>query len=214
MVISPKPARPEQGPSVRRESGDGVELDANEFQVLRRHHEMTWALIRKYAAAALEAEQSGRTVNFVIKVAPNATAEVQAEDELDIAMAAAQARGQARVADILQGEEMLTARAFGEEVSMSHETVNQKRKTGEILGLEGAKRGVRYPRWQVAPGHRPLPGLPEVFEALGRDPWRVFGFLRTPRAEFGGATALDLLKADRIGDVRTALQNVEQGAFA
>jgi hypothetical protein len=40
---------------------------------------------------------------------------------------------------------------------MSEEGIRVKRKLHEILGLEFAKRGIRYPGWQVLPDRRLLP---------------------------------------------------------
>lgn len=69
---------------------------------------------------------------------------------------------------------MRITRDFGPLIGASHETVNIKRKTGKVLGLEGAKRGVKDPRWQVTDAGLPLPGLAALFAALGKQPWTVY----------------------------------------
>lgn len=102
-------------------------------------------------------------------------------------------------------------------IGASHETVNTKRKRHEVLGLEGATRGVKYPRWQVTDSGLPLPGLPKLFEVLGEQPWIVFRFLKTPHAELGGKTALDVLKTGRVDAVDTVVgvaENQAAGAFS
>ncbi|WP_454854403.1 hypothetical protein [Rhizobium binxianense] len=71
------------------------------------------------------------------------------KDALDIALAAAKQRGSERVAEILKRPEMLSADEFADEIGSARETVNKKRKCHEVLGLEGTKRGVRFPKWQI-----------------------------------------------------------------
>ncbi len=109
---------------------------------------------------------------------------------------------------------MLTGRDFAILLGTSPETVNQKRKTGEVLGLEGTVRGVKYPRWQIMEDGRTLQGLSSLFELLGRDSWRVFRFLTSHYGELGGETALQAMKAGRLEAVRGVIQNIEQGVFA
>ncbi|MHB2208421.1 hypothetical protein [Methylobacterium sp. CM6257] len=148
-----------------------------------------------------------------VAAAPTIAASEQ-RDALDIALAAAKARGQAKVAEILKGEDMLTAREFGPLIGASHETVRVKRERFELLGLEGATRGVRYPRWQVTDDGLPLPGLPQLFAVLGPQPWTVHRFLRTAHAELGGRTALEALKAGQVEAVLGAARNQVAGHFA
>ncbi|MFN5485409.1 MAG: hypothetical protein ACK5AX_11315, partial [Bradyrhizobium sp.] len=71
-------------------------------------------------------------------------------DELDVALAAARQRGSVRVAQILNSPDMLSADAFADEIGATRETVHKKRRRHEVLGLEGPKRGVRFPKWQVS----------------------------------------------------------------
>jgi hypothetical protein len=152
-------------------------------------------------------------------VTPNGDAEPVAEkpagdDFLDLALATAKARGQASVTNILTGADMLTARDFGPLIGASHETVSTKRKRHEVLGLQGATRGVKYPRWQVTDAGLPLPGLPRLFEILGEQPWTVYRFPRTAHAELGGRTALDALKAGQVDAVVGVAKSQAAGAFA
>jgi hypothetical protein len=72
---------------------------------------------------------------------------------------------------------------------MSEEGVRSKRKRQEILGGELAKRGIRYPAWQILEGRQLLPTLPRLFEMLGNDPWRLFRFKQQRDSELGGARA-------------------------
>jgi hypothetical protein len=176
-------------------------------------------LLERFAEAASRAKSSGGPVDFTIKVTPNAaetTSAPQADagDALDVALAAAKARGAVRVTEILRLPGMLSARDFAPLVGMSHETVNQKRKSGELLGLQGATRGVRFPEWQVAEDGRPLPGLRSLSEILGGDPWTVYRFLTQRHNELAGQTALEALKAGRLEAVQGVARNISAGAFA
>lgn len=136
-----------------------------------------------------------------------------AGDELDAALAEARGRGARRAAEVLAGPGMLGADAFAALIGATRETVRQKRRRREVLGLEGARRGVRYPDWQVGDDGGLLPALPRLFGLLGDSPWAVHRFLLQRHPELDGARALDALKAGRAGDVLTAAENAGR-AFA
>ena len=180
-------------------------------------------VISSYADAAAKAERTGLDLIISYRVKPDGqvfevveakSAAQPAASPLDGAVARAKARGATKVAEILKGPDMLTARDFGPLIGASHETVNTKRKRHEILGLEGATRGVKYPRWQVTDAGLPLPGLPSLFDLLGEQPWTVFRFLKTAHAELGGKTALDALKTGQVEAVLGVAQNQAAGAFS
>jgi hypothetical protein len=179
-------------------------------------------MISTYAEAAAKAKRTGRTFVVTYRVTPDgkaeavtaAPAEKPAGSPLDAAIARAKDRGATKVAEILKGEDMLTGRAFGPLIGASHETVNAKRKRHEVLGLQGATRGLKYPRWQVTADGRDLPGLPQVFEVLGDQPWTVYRFLRAAHAELGGRTALDALKAGQVDAVLNVAKNQAAGTFS
>lgn len=175
-----------------------------------------------FGRAVLRAERSGNPVRMTVIVEPHSTSpriafeEVTspAHDELDEALAAANTRGAARVADILNSADMLTADAFAEEIGATRETVHKKRRRHEVLGLEGPKRGVRFPKWQLNLSGELLPGLPFLFQALGDHPWAVYRFLLQEHPELDGASALDGLRRGRIEDVIAVAGTVGAGAFA
>src|ERR1039458_183153 len=182
-------------------------------QTLRNRQPFVRKLLERVAEAANQAERSGEAVDLTIKVTPYAsepaiTSTPVKGDALDKALVEARARGAVRVAEILKSPEMLSAREFGPLVGMSHETVNQKRKVGEVLGLQGATRGFRFPGWQVTPEGLPLPGLKTLFETLGGDPWTVYRFLLQQHNELAGESALDALKAGRVETVTGVARNV------
>lgn len=121
--------------------------------------------------------------------------------ELPAALAEARERGRALAARLLAGPEMLSSDAFAERIGVSRETVRQKLARHEVLGLAGAKRGWRFPSWQVSEDGQLLPGLPRLFSVLGGHPWTVYRFLLQRHPELEGATALDALRQGRIEEV-------------
>ena len=78
------------------------------------------------------------------------------EADLKDAPVAARERGRIRAADILNGEDMLSAEAFAELPGSTRVTVNTKRQQRQVLLLEGAKRGFRFPVWQVGSNGKPF----------------------------------------------------------
>lgn len=115
--------------------------------------------------------------------------------EARAALRRAYTRGADSAADLLAGPDMLSSDQIAERLGLSREAVLQKRRRGDLLGLEGAKRGVRFPAWQVGPDGLPIPALRELHDVLA-EPWAVFRFLRQQHPEFGMQTGLQVT-ADR-----------------
>jgi hypothetical protein len=195
-----------------------IRLPMSEAEFLKIGKRNNWhtvgRLLAGYNDVAEKAAQVGRDVAYTVRVTPEGDAEFVAKpDALDAALSAARNRGQAKVAEILKGADMLTASDFGSKIGASHETVNVKRRRGEVLGLQAATRAVRYPEWQLTDTGRLLPGLARLFEKLGRQPWTVYRFLRTPHAELDGRTALEALKAGEEKTVLEVADNQANGVF-
>lgn len=173
-------------------------------------------ILAEYADSVSKAVEAGHFVTFSFRVSPDGSAEPVSStsegDELDAALVAARARGQAKVTEILKGEDMLTASEFGKLIGASYETVNVKRKRFEVLGLEGATRGVKYPRWQVVDGGLLLPGLQQLFATVG-GPWTVYRFLCTTHAELAGRTGLDALRKGQVEAALGVARNQVAGTF-
>jgi hypothetical protein len=218
-------ARPASGPLLLVRAGKrvtAVPVSQERFNRLVDKEEMLGKMISGYADAAAKAKRTGKAYILAYRVTPDGEAEPlaeapagrPAEDGLGAALVRAKARGAAKAAEILKGADMLTARDFGPLIGASHETVNAKRKRHEVLGLEGATRGVRYPRWQVTEAGLPLPGLARLFDLLGGQPWTVYRFLRARHAELGGRTGLDALKAGQADLVAAVAGNQAAGVFS
>jgi hypothetical protein len=176
-------------------------------------------LLQVYAKAVDDAGRSGQSMQINITVAPEAattTVEVSRPemDSLDAALIRAEERGASAVAQLLSADDMLSSEAFADRIGTTRETVRQKRRRGEVLGLEGAKRGVRFPIWQLLDGHRLLPGLPQLFTKFGGQPWAVYRFLLQAHPELGGESALNRLKAGQLDEVLSVADNVAHGVPA
>ena len=139
------------------------------------------------------------------------TVEPAAAGDLELALAEARERGAKRAAEILAAPEMLSADAFARLIGVTREAVRLKRRRHEVLGLESAKRGVRFPDWQVTRDGGLLPGLPQLFERLGGNSWTVYRFLLQHHPELGGKTAIAVL---RTGKMEPVLSAAESAGFA
>jgi len=133
--------------------------------------------------------------------------------ELDGALAEARRRGALRVSEILAGPEMLSADEFAERLGTTRATITAWRHKNQVLGLEGATRGFRFPEWQVGDDGKPFRLLPEIFDRLGGEPWAVYRFLVQRHPELGGMTGKDALRRGRGGQVVKAAESVAR-AFA
>lgn len=179
-------------------------------------------LLKGFGKAVRDAKRSGRPVRITAVVDPERDlSEVAVEsvpeqpvDELDTALDEARARGATRAAEILIGPDMLTTDEFAAAIGASRETIHQKRKRHQVLGLEGAKRGVRFPEWQLSADGSLLPELPRLFKTLGGRPWTVYRFLVQRHPELDGKTALEALRDGRVDAVIAAAENIGQGVFA
>lgn len=168
------------------------------------------------------AKNTGKAVRvtYVIRSADDAP-EIEIEeiapepkDDLDDALEAAKQRGAARVAEILKGPEMLSADEFAREIGATRETVNRKRKRHEVLGLEGAKRGVRFPKWQIGEDGELIRGLPQLFEALNGHPWSVYRFLLQENNSLDGRTGLEALRNGMLDQAISVALSASRGDFS
>ncbi|PKA45040.1 XRE family transcriptional regulator [Rhizobium sullae] len=199
---------------------------------LPRKADFEKALIRQYAKAVQLSRKAGHQVSFRVVVDTLAGAQTisiveeeplpqdafpveevrEPDDELQAALAAARGRGQRRVAQIVAEDDMLGAEAFADLLGVSRVTVNTKRQHGQVLGLDGAKRGFRFPAWQLDRYGRPYAALPKLQEILG-GAWAVYRFLITPHGSLDGRTGLDALKRGRDEDVIAAAEGIARGDF-
>ena len=200
---------------------------------LPRKADFEKALIQQYAKAVQMSRKAGHQVSFRVVVDPLAGAqtisvveeepttredgfpveEVPGPDaDLQAALTAARERGRRRVAEILAEDDMLSAEAFAELLGVSRVTVNAKRQNRQVLGLDGAKRGFRFPAWQLDRDGRPYGALPKLHEILG-SAWAVYRFLISPHGALDGRTGIEALKRRHDDDVIAAAEGVAHGDF-
>lgn len=135
------------------------------------------------------------------------------EGVLEAALAEARHRGAARAAEVLAGPDMLSVEDFAGLIGVTREAVRQKLKRREVLGLQGAKRGVRYPVWQLTDEGRILPGLRELYGLFGDSAWAVFRFLVEPAAALRGRTPRDCLRQGETAAVLDLAESQARGDF-
>jgi hypothetical protein len=201
--------------------GSKLKIPDAASKVLTNNPKRMKALLQGYGVAIAKSRTTGRRVSFRVDVDPDGCTimtpveetapaaepiKTTAEDtELQAALAAARDRGRLRAAEILAGEDMLSADAFAEMLGTTRVTVNTKRQSGQVLGLDGAKRGFRFPVWQLDADGKPYAELAGLHERLG-GPWAVYRFLVQHHGELGGLTGREAL--DR-GKFKASLEAAE-----
>jgi len=208
-----------------------VALPSKSVQVLNPRKSGVRAVMEVLSERITESRESGRRTGFWVEVDPRGQPRVHAKetvarepmpatnadpndaDDLDAALAAARERGHLRVAEILAGDEMLSADAFAELLGVSRVTVNAKRQRHEVLAVDGARRGFRFPAWQVDENGKPFAAIPQLFEKLGDSPWTVYRFLVQRHPELEGATGVDALRQGRGEDVLETAESLAAGAI-
>jgi hypothetical protein len=178
-------------------------------------------LIKSYSDALERSRQTGKPVRFIVAIEPEGQSKITTlepetpddPDDLDQALAAARERGKSRATEILERADMLSADAFARLIGTSRVTVNAKRQAHQLLGLDGAKRGFRFPEWQVGDDGKPFAALPALFERLG-GAWAVYRFLIQHHPELDGLTAREALRQGMSSDVLAVAEGIAQGNFA
>lgn len=132
----------------------------------------------------------------------------------DAALQRARERGRRSVAETLASPDMLTADAIAERLGVSRMTVNSWRKAGRLIGLSGAKRGYRFPAWQLDGRGEPFAALPRLVELLDGSAWAVHRFMTTAHPELDGMSGHEALAAGQGDAVLQAAESVARGTFA
>jgi hypothetical protein len=185
-------------------------------------------LDKKLSDARERARRYGHHVSFSVDVSPDGKADVSPiqrvaalihsildeegtiPQDLDRALSSARARGAIRVGEILSGQDMLSADQMARLLGTTRMTVNTKRRNHQLLGLDGAKRGFRFPEWQIGDDGKPFEALPALFDLLGGSPWAVYRFLVQRHAELGGLTGREALAKGRSAEAIAAADSVAE----
>jgi DNA-binding transcriptional ArsR family regulator len=207
--------------------GFAVPVDPTVLKILSARPSTVKSLVEQFGHLVTKTKASGKARGFTVMIdakgnakfgplpqrdAPISTA---IEDErLEAALAAARERGRLRSAEILDQDDMLTAEQFAERLGVSRMTVNARRQKHELLGLDGAKRGFRFPAWQVDDDGKAFDALPQLFDLLGENAWTVYRFLTQRHAALEGIPAKDALRQGKTPQVLQAAESLAQGDFA
>lgn len=189
-------------------------------------------LLKGYGEAVAKSRAAGHAVSFRVEVDPSGGTTVtpledpslngrpsrvetaDAPDDLDRALGEARARGRSQAAEILAREDMLSADQFAALLGTTRMTVNTKRQNHQVLGLDGAKRGFRFPAWQVGDDGKPFQALPALFERLSGGPWTVYRFLTQCHPELEGLTGREALRRGKAEQALEVADGIAQGTFA
>jgi hypothetical protein len=215
FIIGSEPSLP------KGTTGFKFEIPKSASGVLTRQPEHVKALLQGYGDAIAKSVTAGQQVSFRVDVDPKGRIIVTPLEEtftepevlkesvpvpaLQVALAAARERGRLRAAEILSGDDMMSAEAFATMLGTTRVTVNAKRQSGQVLGLDGAKRGFRFPVWQLDADGKPYAALSELHERLG-GAWAVYRFLLQPHGELDGLTGREALER---GKSKAALEAAE-----
>ncbi|MFH7812416.1 MULTISPECIES: hypothetical protein [Acetobacter] len=187
----------------------------------------TRSMIENLGQALAETRNTGRSVRFSVEVTPEGAVRIVHPPENEgvtgtqevkrapgSGLARAKARGEALAARILAREDMVTAEELARRMGTTRVTVNARRHAHQLIGLEGATRGYRYPTWQLNHDGRPFATIPDLFAALGDSPWTLYRFLTQEHAELEGRTALAALQAGEETRVLSVAASIAEGTFA
>ncbi len=229
-----KARRVAAAPAMRLSSGShqagldfAVSLDPVVLKTLSTQPASVKNLVDRFGKLLARAQKSGQASGFAVLIdaegkprfepLSDRTADGRAPPEdmrLEGALEAARERGRLRSAAILDQSDMLTAEAFADRLGVSRMTVNARRQKRELLGLDGAKRGFRFPAWQVDENGKAFDVLPKLFDLLGNNPWTVYRFLTQRHAALEGVSAKDALRQGKATLVLQAAESLAQGDFA
>jgi hypothetical protein len=204
-----------------------IPIASKAIGTLSRNGQRVGQLIESFGAALERMQRTGRAFRLMVDVEPKGALKIREFDsasdsavidaapevanaDLDRALAAARERGRRRVAEILSDPDMLSAENLARLLGTTRATINTKRQNHQLLGLEGAIRGFRFPSWQIGDDGKPFAALPTLFESFGDSPWAVYRFLVQSHPELDGETGRDALRKGRTADVIEAAESVAE----
>jgi hypothetical protein len=199
-----------------------IPLKSKTLRILASESRSTKTLIEKYGVAVARSRM-GKSVRFIVRLSPGhqpkfrllegespqeaELARNKHDGDLQSALAAARERGQTRIVEILTGDDMLTVEEFAHLIGTSRVTVNAKRQNHQVLGLDGARRGFRFPKWQIGEDGKPFAALPKLFDCLGGSSWAVYRFLVQHHPELDGLSGREALARGRTAEALEAAES-------
>lgn len=119
------------------------------------------------------------------------------------------------VEKLLEDDEgMMSSKAFAELLSISIQSLHERRKKGLTIGLSQTKRNVWFPRAQFDDKRRSiLSGISDVLSCFDGDGWAAHRYLSTSHAFLDGTTGYDALRRGRSKEVLTSIRSMREGAY-
>ena len=100
----------------------------------------------------------------------------------------------------------LSADQVAENLGITRQAVDKRRRAGKLIGLTTVRHGYRYPAWQFSDSGT-LPGLEDVLAVLApHDEWMQTAFFVAQNPRLGYRTPIEMLKA---GELRRVLSAAE-----
>jgi hypothetical protein len=137
----------------------------------------------------------------------------RSDNETRQAWEALRDKGRRRAAELLLDESMVTAEQLAERLGVSKQTVHNRHQNKELIGLSGAKRGVRFPLDQLDRNDKPYAEIKQLFALIGGDGWALYHFLNQQNGALGGQSGFAALRDGRGRDVLRAAETVARGHF-
>jgi hypothetical protein len=125
---------------------------------------------------------------------------------LDTALSRAAQRADALISEIMKQPEMLSSDEMAHRLGVTRDTVNRRREAGRLLALSGAKRGFRYPAWQLDQHGKPVVGLERVLTAAG-DAWSAYRWLTATHPELDNRSGLEALRKGQEHDLLALIEH-------
>ena len=175
--------------------------------------DLTPELSDEAVAHAIGARSDAGVLAHVLEEAPAITV-LKRDDPL----AAARLRGLRAKAELLEAEGgTWSAEHAAKHLRLTRQAVDNRRKSGKLIGLDLGRRGFAYPVWQFAP-NGVLPGLEAVLAAMTvRAPWDQLVFFVSGDPRLGGERPLDVLRrgrAEQLEDVKRAARGYGEHSAA
>jgi len=117
------------------------------------------------------------------------------------------------VGNLLRQPDMLSSAEFAAKLDVSRQQLNEWRKIGKVLAIEGEKRGFRYPAWQLDKDGMVFRGVGEVLAAFDGRHLAAYRFLTSPLETLNGKAPLTLLGKRERGRILELVQSVQRGNF-
>jgi hypothetical protein len=100
----------------------------------------------------------------------------------------------------------LTAQQVAQNLGLTRQSIEKRRRAGKLLGVAAGRHGYRYPVWQFTKTGT-VPGLEDVLGVLApHDEWMQTAFFVGQNPRLGNRTPIDMLRAGEIAKVLGAAE--------